>query len=100
MNNEIHRRLQEIENAYYDGATYDALSEKIVETARLISGLEAWDPDRETCEVFAPLLWGGASGATIEPSAVEAALAGSEGASHRRSWAGIGRVLMTRRAAA
>jgi hypothetical protein len=97
---EIQTQLLEIENAYYDGATYDALCEKIVETAKIIAALRACDPDRDTCEVYAPLLWGGASGATIEPSAVKAALAGTEGASHLQSWAGMGRVLMTRRAAA
>ncbi len=100
MKKQIHQCLGEIENAYYDGATYEALSEKIIETATLISALDDRDSDRNVCEVFAPLLWGHASGATIQPEAVEAALEGSDGASYLRSWAGMGRVLLAYRAAA
>ena len=100
MEREIHQRLREIENAYYDGATFEALSEKIVETARLIASLGVRDADRKVCEVYAPLLWGEASGAAIEPDTVKAALEGPDGASHLRSWSGMGRVLFAYRVAA
>ncbi len=100
MQTEIQQRLLEIESAYYDGAGYDALCVKIVETANLISLRDERDPDREACEVFAPLLWGGASGTTIDPEAVKAVLAGPDGPSHLRSWSGIGRALSAYRTAA
>lgn len=81
MQKEIHQRLVEIENACYDGATFETLSEKIVETAQLISALDDHDADRRVCEVYAPLLWGEASGAKVEPGAIKAALEGPDGAS-------------------
>lgn len=100
MGKEIHDRLREIENAYYDGATYEALSEQIVRTARLVSALEQSESDRHVCETFAPLLWGGVSGTSIEPGAVQAALEGPDGPSYLRSWSAMGRVLLAHRAAA
>lgn len=100
MQTEIHQRLLEIESAYYDGASYCALCKKIVETANLISVQDERDPDREACEVFAPLLWGGASGTTIEPEAIKAALAGPDGPSCLQSWSGMGRALSAYRIAA
>lgn len=100
MEEQIYQRLSEIENSYYQGATFDALCEKIVETAGLIAALNRFHPDRKACEVFAPLLWGGASGETIEPEAVKAALAGPAGGAFLRSWSGMGRVLLAYRAAA
>lgn len=100
MKKEIHRRLREIEGAYYDGARFEALSEKIVETAILIAALEDHDADRRVFEVYAPLLWGEASGAAIDPEAIKTALGGAEGASHLRSWSGMGRVLMAYQVAA
>lgn len=93
MRDDVHQRLQEIEDAYFDGATYDALCEKIVGTAAVIASLSKTDPIREGAEVFAPLLWGGSSGAPIKPAAVAAALAGSDGDSYLRSWSSIGRGL-------
>lgn len=100
MRDEVYQRLQEIEDAYFDGATYDALSEKIVGTAALIAKLRKTDPIREGAEVFAPLLWGGASGTPIKPALVKAALAGSDGDTYLRSWSSIGRGLLAYRMAA
>jgi hypothetical protein len=100
MCNEVHERLQQIEDAYYAGAKYEALAEEIVATATLIAGLDRQDPVREGAETFAPLLWGGASGSCIDPARVKTALAGSNGDSHLRSWSSIGRGLLAYRAAA
>lgn len=100
MRDEIHQRLQQIEDAYFEGATYDALCEKIVATAALIADLHESDPVREGAETFAPLLWGGRSGSTITPAVVTAALARSEGDHYLRSWSSIGRGLMAYRIAA
>ena len=100
MDGNVLQQLQAIENAYHDGATYQALCGKIVETAHLISTLEKGDPDQEAFEIFAPLLWGGASGATIEPDLVKAALAGPDGPSFLRSWSEMGRVVLAFRVAA
>lgn len=98
--NDVHQRLQAIESADYDGATFEALSAKIVEAADLVAKLDERDPDREACEIYAPLLWGGASGATIEPHSVKAALARPNGADFLQSWSGMGRVLLAFRVAA
>ena len=100
MTREIHRLLQDIERAYYDGATFDALCERIDQSVRLIAALDATDPIRQVCEAFAPMLWGGASGSEIAPKAVQAALAGPDASAHLRSWAGIGRAILAHRAAA
>lgn len=100
MDRNVLQQLQAIENAYHDGATFRALSEKIGATAHLISTLEKGDPDQEAFEVFAPLLWGGASGATIEPDLIKAALAGPNGPSFLRSWSEMGRVVLAFRIAA
>lgn len=100
MRDDVHQRLQEIEDAYFDGATYDALCEKIVDTAALIAKLDRSDPVREGAEGFAPLLWGGAPGSPIKPALVKAALAGSDGATYLRSWSSVGRGLLAYRIAA
>lgn len=100
MHNEIHKRLIEIENAYYDGASYKTVCNKIIETAELIAALDEGDADRSVCEVYAPLLWGSRSGATIELDAVKAALKGPDRASHLQSWSGMARVLVAYRIAA
>lgn len=99
-NNEIHKRLLDIEQAYYDGAKFDALFKKIGEAAELICARGEHDPDREVCEVYAPLLWGEPSGSTISRAAVDAALQGENGGAHLRSWSGMGRVLVAYRVAA
>jgi hypothetical protein len=100
MNENVLQQLRAIEHAYLDGATYKALCDKIFEAAQLISTLEKGDPDRDAFEIFAPLLWGGASGATIEPDRIKAALAGPNGPSLLRSWSEMGRVVLAFRVAA
>jgi hypothetical protein len=94
MDTGIHQRLQELEDAYFDGAKYDVLCDRIVATAVAISRLKKHDPVREGAEIFAPLLWGGVSGSPIEPAVVQAALAGPDGGTYLRSWSSVGRGLV------
>jgi len=100
MVDEVLVRLQEIEDGYFNGAKYEALCEKIVGTAALIARLERHNPVRQGAEEFAPLLWGGAYGSSIEPAVVQQALAGAHGQSHLQSWSSIGRGLSAYRIAA
>ena len=94
MSTLVQRRLQEIEDAYFDGAPFDVLCDRIVATSVAIARLDKHNPLREGAELFAPLLWGGASGSPIEPAAVQAALAGPDGDAYLRSWSSVGRGLV------
>ena len=96
----MHRKLQEIERIFHEGVENDVLCAKIDEAARLICALDERHPLREACEVFAPSLWGGASGSAIEPKVIQAVLGGPEGADYLRSWSGIGRAILAYRQAA
>lgn len=100
MSGKIHKLLAEIEEGYSDGATFDALSEQVVDTASRIAKLRKDDPVRRGAEAFAPLLWGAASGSPIRPSVVRAALAGSDGDAYLKSWSNVGRGLLAFRIAA
>ncbi len=100
MSGKIHKLLQQIEDGYSDGATHDALSEQVVDTASRIAKLKKNDPVRKGAEAFAPLLWGAASGSPIRSSAVKTALAGSDGDAYLRSWSNVGRGLLAFRLAA
>jgi len=93
MQSEVIRQLFDIENAYYEGAKFEKLSEKIVRTATLIAAMEKRDPIRVLSETYAPMLWGAASDSSIDPDEVKTALAGSNGDTHLRSWSGFGRAL-------
>ena len=93
----IQRRLQEIERLYYDGVDEDKLCEKIIEAAELIGSFDDSHPLRKACEVFAPSLWGGASGEAIELKAVEDALSGPDRSDYLKSWSGIGRAILAYR---
>ena len=100
MAKEIQKRLRHIQNAYYDGASYKALCVHVYRVAFLITALDQCNSDREVFETFAPLLWGGVSGAMIEQDAIKTALEGPNGPSYLRSWSGMNRVLLANRAAA
>lgn len=93
MYRDIISLLSDIESAYFDGAKFETLSEKIVHTAALIAALDKDDPVRVLSETYAPMLWGAPSGSTIDPGAVKTALAGSNGSTHLRSWSGFGRAV-------
>ena len=94
MDTGVLQRLQDIENAYFDGAPYHQLRDRIVATAVAIARLDPHDPVREGAETFAPLLWGGVSGSPIDPAEVQVTLAGPDGEAYLRSWSSVGRGLV------
>lgn len=100
VHSNITKQLSDIELAYFDGAKFEKLSEKIVHTAVLIAAMDTDDPVRVVSETYAPMLWGAPSGSVIDPGAVKTALAGSNGNTHLRSWSGFGRALSAYKVAA
>lgn len=99
MVDEVHYRLQRIEDAFFDGAAFGAMREKIAGAVALIAQLNRNDPIRKSAEAFAPLLWGAAAGSPIEPAVVNAALAGTDGEVYMRSWSNVRGLLAFRIAA-
>jgi hypothetical protein len=100
MNDAIHRWLQEIERAYYDETADEVLCEMIDDAVDLILRLDRRDELRGVIELFAPTLWGGRAGSTLDPEAVRAVLDGPDRPAYLRSWSDIGRAILASQLAA
>lgn len=90
--------LSQLEREYYDGASFDSLTERVAEITRAVLALEPNDPFRRVFESNAPQLWGAtADNSPLTEEAVRDALSGANAADHLRAWANFWKFLATRR---